>query len=455
MQSDRLNSLEKRAAVSLSLIFSMRMLGLFMLMPILAIYGEELSGVSPLWIGLAIGAYGLTQALFQIPMGWLSDRFGRRRIIVLGLVIFAIGSLIAAFSTSIEMVTVGRAIQGLGAIASAVLALASDVTREEQRPKVMAVIGMCIGLSFALALILGPMIAKSYGLQGVFLVTAAMAVAGIVIVLTIVPVAYTRARSSEVTASKSQLKQLLGDVQLLRLDAGVLILHMMMTSIFVAMPVLLTSAGIGVDSHWQVYLPVLLLSFVFMVPMIIVAAKKSIEKTMFINAIGMLIVAFVLAALGTEIWLLVTSLFIFFVGFNFLEASLPAHVSRLAPAGQKGSAMGIYSSSQFIGAFLGGISGGYIAQTFGFSYLFAANAILAVLWLVISLGMVIPKSSKRVSVALEPNTVHEYERLIEAVSQCEGVMEATFVQDEYRIYLKVEKHHYDKDKVGQLISEFS
>jgi len=426
-----------------------------MLMPILAIYGEELSGVSPLWIGLAIGAYGLTQALFQIPMGWLSDRFGRRRIIVLGLVIFAIGSLIAAFSTSIEMVTVGRAIQGLGAIASAVLALASDVTREEQRPKVMAVIGMCIGLSFALALILGPMIAKSYGLQGVFLVTAAMAVAGIVIVLTIVPVAYTRARSSEVTASKSQLKQLLGDVQLLRLDAGVLILHMMMTSIFVAMPVLLTSAGIGVDSHWQVYLPVLLLSFVFMVPMIIVAAKKSIEKTMFINAIGMLVVAFVLAALGTEIWLLVTSLFIFFVGFNFLEASLPAHVSRLAPAGQKGSAMGIYSSSQFIGAFLGGISGGYIAQTFGFSYLFAANTILAVLWLVISLGMVIPKSSKRVSVALEPNTVHEYERLIEAVSQCEGVMEATFVQDEYRIYLKVEKHHYDKDKVGQLISEFS
>ena len=176
---------------------------------------------------------------------------------------------------------------------------------------------------------------------------------------------------------------------------------------------------------------------------------------MFINAIGMLVVAFVLAALGTEIWLLVTSLFIFFVGFNFLEASLPAHVSRLAPAGQKGSAMGIYSSSQFIGAFLGGISGGYIAQTFGFSYLFAANTILAVLWLVISLGMVIPKSSKRVSVALEPNTVHEYERLIEAVSQCEGVMEATFVQDEYRIYLKVEKHHYDKDKVGQLISEFS
>ena len=455
MENSRLNSLEKRAAVSLALIFSMRMLGLFMLMPILAIYGESLSGVSPLWIGIAIGAYGLTQALFQIPMGWLSDRFGRRRIIVLGLLVFALGSVIAGFATSIEMVTLGRAIQGMGAIASAVLALASDVTREEQRPKVMAVIGMCIGLSFAVALVLGPMIAKSYGLSGVFFVTAVMALVGIVIVLTLVPVSYTRARSGEVTAMGGELLAMFMHPQLLRLDFGVLILHMMMTSIFVAMPVLLTSAGIGVDSHWQVYLPVLLLSFVFMVPMIIVAAKKSIEKTMFINAIGMLVVAFVLAALGTEIWLLVTSLFIFFVGFNFLEASLPAHVSRLAPAGQKGSAMGIYSSSQFIGAFLGGISGGYIAQTFGFSYLFAANTILAVLWLVISLGMVIPKSSKRVSVALEPNTVHEYERLIEAVSQCEGVMEATFVQDEYRIYLKVEKHHYDKDKVGQLISEFS
>jgi len=455
MQSDRLNSLEKRAAVSLALIFSMRMLGLFMLMPILAIYGQDLSGVSPLWIGIAIGAYGLTQALFQIPMGWLSDRFGRRRVIVAGLLVFALGSVIAGFATSIEMVTLGRAIQGMGAIASAVLALASDVTREEQRPKVMAVIGMCIGLSFAVALVLGPMIAKSYGLPGVFFITAIMALVGIVIVLTIVPVSYTQAHSGEVTASSGKLLSMLFHPQLLRLDFGVLVLHMMMTSLFIALPVLLAESGLKIDEHWQVYLPVLFLSFVFMVPMIILAAKKSIEKNMFMLAIGLVGLASLLMILTNSLWPLIATVLIFFIGFNFLEASLPAHVSRLSPAGQKGSAMGVYSSSQFFGAFLGGITGGYLVQQFGFSYLFGANAILALLWLAVASGMVLPASSKRVSIPIEPSENNEFQRLIDDISGCEGVMEATLVEDENRIYLKVEKSFYDRKQVDQLISAFN
>lgn len=455
MENSHLNSLEKRAAVSLALIFAMRMLGLFMLMPILAIYGQDLSGVSPLWIGLAIGAYGLTQAFFQIPMGWLSDRFGRRPIIVVGLIIFAIGSVIAGLAESIEMVTVGRAIQGMGAIASAVLALASDVTREEQRPKVMAVIGMCIGMSFAVALVLGPMVAKSYGLPGVFFVTAAMALVGIVIVLTLVPVSYTQSHSGDVTAKKGELKNMLLNSQLLRLDFGVLVLHMMMTSMFIALPILLADAGLEIDSHWLVYLPVLLLSFVCMVPMIIIAAKKQLETKMFVIAISMLILASVAMMLSQSLWPLIVVLFVFFVGFNFLEASLPAHVSRLAPAGQKGTAMGVYSSSQFFGAFIGGLLGGYLAEQFGFSYLFAANAAIALLWLVFALGMKLPASSQRVSIQYGSDLQGDFQVLIDKMSDCTGVMEATLVEDEQRIYLKVDKKYYDRPSIDRLITEFT
>lgn len=453
MQSDKLNSLEKRTAVSLASVFAIRMLGLFMLMPIMAIYGQDLEGVSPLWIGLAIGAYGLTQAVFQIPMGWLSDRFGRKRIIVVGLVIFAIGSVIAGLAEDVVTVTIGRAVQGMGAIASAVLALAADVTREEQRPKVMAVIGMCIGLSFSVALVLGPMVAESYGLSGVFMFTAVMAAVGILVVLTLVPNSYTRAKSSEVTASPKQVTSMLFDSQLLRLDFGVLVLHLTMTSMFIAVPLLLANNGLAISEHWSIYLPVLLLSFIFMVPMIIIAAKRGKEKLFFQIGISMLVLASLVMAMNTDFWTIVFMLFVFFIGFNFLEASLPAHVSRLAPAGQKGTAMGVYSSSQFLGAFLGGISGGYIAETFGFSYLFASNAALALLWMAYASGMVLPQSSKRVSIPYEPEVQANTERLIEQVSQCDGVVEATVVEDEYRIYLKVDKHGYDSDGVKQILTQ--
>ncbi len=455
MHSDKLNTLEKRTAVSLASVFAIRMLGLFMLMPIMAIYGQSLEGVSPLWIGLAIGAYGLTQAAFQIPMGWLSDKYGRRRIIVLGLVIFAIGSVIAGLAEDIVTVTIGRAIQGMGAIASAVLALAADVTREEQRPKVMAVIGMCIGLSFSVALVLGPMVAESFGLSGVFYLTAVLAIVGIVVVLTLVPNSVTKAKSGEITASSSQLFTMMCNRQLLRLDFGVLVLHLMMTSMFIAIPVLFSNSGFLVSDHWAAYLPILLLSFVFMVPMLIIAAKKGQEKQFFLVAIVMLIMASVGLAIQTDFTTIIAMLFVFFIGFNFLEASLPAHVSRISPAGQKGTAMGVYSSSQFLGAFFGGITGGYVAETFGFSYLFASNAALALLWFVFASGMVLPISSKRVSIPFEFSNTANAERLIEQICQCAGVVEATLVEDENRIYLKVDKQSYDQVSVDQLVTNFN
>ena len=288
MSISGLNPLEKRAAVSLAAVFGFRMLGLFMLMPVFAIYGHTLEGFSPIWIGLAIGAYGLTQAILQIPMGMLSDRFGRRRIIVIGLILFAIGSVIAALAESVYMVTLGRAIQGTGAIASAVLALAADLTRDEQRPKVMAVIGMCIGMSFALALIFGPMLTEAFGLSGLFWITAMFALAGIVVVLTLVPSAVNKAPRSETVAVPALLSKLVRHPQLVRLDVGVLVLHLMMTAVFVSLPQLLIKSGMAATDHWQLYLPVLIGSFFLMVPFIIIAAKKRKEREMFIAAVLLL-----------------------------------------------------------------------------------------------------------------------------------------------------------------------
>ena len=257
MTASSLNSREKRAAVSLASVFAFRMLGLFMLMPVLAIYGQQLEGFSPLWIGFAIGAYGLTQAVLQIPMGWLSDKIGRKKVIIGGLCVFALGSVIAATAESVQMVTLGRALQGMGAIASALLALASDLSRDEQRPKVMAVIGMCIGMSFAVAMLLGPIVAASWGVAGVFWLTAGLALLGILIVLFLVPNAVSKAPKGDTLATLDDIKQLIKHPQLARLDFGVMLLHLTLTTVFVALPGQLIKDGLIADHHWYLYIPVL------------------------------------------------------------------------------------------------------------------------------------------------------------------------------------------------------
>lgn len=341
MTASSLNSREKRAAVSLASVFAFRMLGLFMLMPVLAIYGQELEGFSPIWIGFAIGAYGLTQAVLQIPMGRLSDKIGRKKVIVGGLAVFALGSVIAALAESIQMVTVGRALQGMGAIASALLAFASDLSRDEQRPKVMAVIGMSIGMSFAFAMLLGPIVAASWGIAGVFWLTAILAVCGIFIVTMLVPSAINKAPKGDTLASFSDIKKLIKHPQLARLNAGVLLLHLTLTTIFVVLPSQLIKDGLVAENHWQLYIPVLFLAFFLMVPVMIVAIKKEKEKQAFIGSVMVLIVSM----LSMSIWAnsvvgIAVCMLLYFVAFNFLEATMPALVSRIAPASQKGSAMG-------------------------------------------------------------------------------------------------------------------
>lgn len=448
----QLNSLEKRAAIALALVFSTRMLGLFMLLPVFALYGEQLVGFSPLWIGLAIGAYGLTQAILQIPFGWLSDKIGRHKVMLLGLTLFVLGSVVAALANSVYMVTLGRVLQGAGAIAGAVLALAADLTREEQRPKVMAIIGASIGLSFALAMVAGPLLARWAGLSGVFWFTAILAACAMLIVAFLVPKSVSKAPMAETLALPQSLAAMLKHGQLLRLDLGVLLLHLMLTAMFVALPAMLSQQQLAAELHWQVYLPVLLGSFLFMVPMMIVAMRRQQEKHYFLINILLLVIAMLMSWQASSLWGLVLALLVFFIGFNFLEASLPAMVSRVAPAGQRGSAMGIYSSSQFFGAFLGGILGGALAQYFGFSAVFAALALIGLVWLLIASTMQVPARSQRLSLPIAVATEQQASVLAAKLAALTGVQEVTILLADQRCYLKVSAQQFELAQAQSLVA---
>ena len=449
-----LTALERRAAISLALVFAFRMLGLFMLIPVFAIYGKDLVGFSPMWIGLAIGAYGLTQAILQIPMGWLSDRVGRMPVMLLGLSLFAVGSVVAALAESVYGVTLGRILQGMGAISGAVLALAADVTREEQRPKVMAVIGATIGLSFAVSMIAGPALAAIGGLSAIFWFTAALALVGIVIVLTLVPKTQQQAIDSEALARPGFIWQLFCHPQLRLLNLGVLMLHLLLTAIFVVVPAQLLADGLAAPQHWQVYLPVFVAAFVLMVPLMILSMRRQQEKGYFLFAIGLLVVSLLLMISG-GLWPLAIALLVFFTGFNYLEASMPALVSRIAPAGQKGTAMGIYASLQFFGAFLGGVLGGSISGQFGVASLFALAGGIGLIWLFLATRMQVPQRAQRLSYKVSGVDDAAAKTLVRQLSSLDGVLEATVVVNEQRCYLKVSSAGFDPQQVEALLSRHS
>ncbi|QDF68263.1 MFS transporter [Shewanella sp. SNU WT4] len=441
MAANGLSATEKKVAFSLASIFGLRMMGLFMIMPVFALYGQHLTGFSPLWVGIAIGAYGLTQAVLQIPMGILSDKIGRKPVIIGGLIIFAIGSVIAAMADSIYGVVFGRAVQGMGAIAAAVLALAADLSRDEQRTKVMAIIGMCIGLSFALSLLMGPIVAEHMGLSGLFALTAVLALVGIAIVYLFVPNPISQAPKGDTLAAPAKIKQMLQNSQLVRLDAGIFLLHLILTAVFVALPLGLVDAGLVKEQHWLLYFPTFVGAFILMVPLIIISAKKKTARGMFQIALGLLLTALLLlAALPTTLWALALALLLFFTGFNYLEASLPSLIAKFCPVGEKGTAMGVYSTSQFLGAFCGGLLGGGAYQLLGATGVFLLAAALVVLWLIITLGMANPVMLKSYTLAAEVSSTAEAKKLAMQLSELDGVAEAIVVLEEKVAYLKVEEH---------------
>lgn len=442
-----MTSTEKRAAFSLAAIFSTRMLGLFMILPVFALYAEHLEGSTHALFGLAIGIYGLTQAVLGIPFGMLSDRFGRKPIITLGLVIFALGSVVAALSDTIYGVILGRALQGAGAIAAAVMALAADLTREEHRLKAMATIGASIGLSFTVALVLGPILDHWMGgVPGIFWLTAVMALVAIAVLHLWVPTPSTRRVHHDAEPVLADFGPVLKNTELLRLNFGVFVLHLMLTSTFVVVPLALRDAGLPPGQHWIVYLVVMLIALAVMVPFVIIAEKRRKMKQVFVGAVAMLVIAeLVFMSQHVHLAGLIAGLLLFFIAFNLLEATLPSLIAKMAPPDKKGTAMGVYSSAQFLGAFCGGSLGGWLLGAAGIVWVFGLGILTALLWLGVAATMRPPRYLSSQLLQVGKLSQAEAGVLAERLLEVPGVAEAVVIVEEGVAYLKVDKTKLDQD----------
>lgn len=379
---------ERRAGVSLAAIFALRMLGLFLILPVFSVHAAHIPGGDNLMlVGLAIGAYGLTQGFLQIAFGAASDRFGRKPVILFGLALYVIGSAVAAMAGNIQMVILGRVLQGAGAISAAVTALAADLTRDQHRTKVMAMIGSSIGLVFALSMVAAPLLYAAIGMSGIFWLTAALALAAMGVVVWVVPDAPPVPR-----ATGGRFVDVLRDGQLMRLNLGVFTLHLIQTTMWVMVPAALVAAGgLPVAEHWKVYLPAVLVSFVVMVPAIIIAERHNRMKQVFAGAVALLaVVQFGFYLAGDRLLPLALLLTLFFVAFNVLEATQPSWISRIAPPHAKGTALGVYNTLQSIGLFLGGMLGGWVGQQFGHGAVSLLCGALALAWLALVAGMAPP-----------------------------------------------------------------
>jgi predicted MFS family arabinose efflux permease len=378
-----MSAAELKAALSLSLVFFLRMLPLFMLLPVLALAAESYQGSTPQLLGLALGVYGLTQASLQIPFGMLSDRWGRKPIIILGLIIFMLGSLLAASSDSIYGLILGRALQGAGAVAAAIMALAADLTSEQHRTKAMALIGVSIGAAFSIAFVIGPLLFPYIGINGLFYLGIGLAALAIVTLVIFVPNPVDQQIST--TNSKQNLRTVIFDKYLMKLNFSIFTSHMILMANFVVIPIALRDfAQLSPASHWQVYLSVIFASLFIMVPFIIFGDRLNKTKTFYISSIMLILASQLgLAFLHIDLSSIIIFLIIFFGAFNYLEALLPSEVSKASQPDTKGTAMGLYSSSQFIGIFIGGLAGGFFHQAYGITSVHLFCLLATLLWFVI------------------------------------------------------------------------
>jgi len=443
----RMDRGEKQAAISLAAIYALRMLGLFMVLPVFALHAPGYAGATPMLIGLAIGIYGLTQAAFQIPFGMLSDRFGRKRIIAAGLLIFAFGSVIAAFAQTIEGVIIGRALQGMGAIAAAVLALAADLTREENRTKTMAIIGASIGVTFAVAMVLGPALTRLGGMGVLFGLTAALALAGIAVLFFVVPTPRHSHFHRDTSTIPAQLRVVFSNPELLRLDLGIGVLHLVLTATFTVLPLVLRDyGGVAGDQHWRIYLLVLVCALVLMTPFVMLADRRNKSKEVFLGAIATLGLALgALYLVPGSPGMLIALMVAFFTAVTLLEASLPALVSRLAPGELKGTALGAYSTCQFLGAFAGGVMGGWVHGRFGPLAVFAVCAVLVALWLIFASTMHRPLPLSTQLLRVGSLTGERAAQLTIELLAIRGVADVVIMAEDGVAYLKVNRRDLDRD----------
>lgn len=455
MNDNKMTSTELRATWGLGGVFSLRMLGMFMVLPVLTTYGMSLKDATGQLIGIAIGVYGLTQALLQIPFGLLSDRLGRKPLIIGGLLIFIMGSIIAACSDSVWGIILGRALQGAGAISGAVMALLSDLTREQNRTKAMAFIGVSFGITFAIAMVSGPIITHEIGLHGLFWLIAALATTGIITTLLLVPDSRQHVVNRESAVVKQDLLRVLSHPPLLKLNTGILFLHALLMSTFIALPVQLEKAGFAIHQHWKVYLFTMLIAFAGVLPFIIYAELKRQMKRIFSLCVGLLLVAeLTLWLAGYQFWILVAGVQMFFLAFNIMEALLPSLISKEAPPGFKGTAMGVYSTCQFLGVAMGGALGGWLLENAGgAASIFFAGMLLATLWLLISLTMREPPYLSSLRIVLNTAQAASVGPTEQRLIAHPGVRSVLWVAEENSMYVKIDNKVTTRQELELLIAE--
>ena len=433
-----MNSVEKRAILGVGGIFALRMIGLFMIVPVFSVYGDNYAHATPFLIGLAVGIYGLGQAIFQIPMSLAADKFPRKPIIFLGLILFALGGIIAANATDIYEVIIGRALAGSGAVSAVLMALLADVTREEMRTKAMATMGLTIATSIMLAFAFGPLLVGSLGISGLFWLTAGFAVLAMLLLLFVPTPLRVLNHNLDNKSIGQQLAEVLKIGDLNRLHIGIFALHLTMTAIFVILPHQLNEVmGLSVRQQGLVYLPLLFIGFAVALPFIIIAEKKRKMRQVFLGAIALMTVALALLALGSQVGVgIILGLLLYFMGFNLLEATIPSWISKRAPVANKATAMGLNSSSQFFGAFVGGAMGGLLLTQSNI----LAWGILAVI-MGVSLLLIIPiadppyLSSTTVTIPKDINIQDWSRQMLEV----DGVDELVVIAKEQVAYLKLDK----------------
>lgn len=451
-----MDAIERRSVLALATVYLFRMLGLFLIMPVISVAAGELDGASIALVGLAIGIYGLTQAALQVPMGMLSDRVGRKPVIVAGLLLFALGSLLCAQSDSIYMLLIGRALQGAGAIASTLMALLSDVTREQNRTKAMASVGISIGISFMLSLVLGPWLYDQIGLSGLFYLSLACSLIGIWLILKVVPNVRHHCFRRDTTPNLAALGLVLKNGRLAYLNISVLLLHASLTALFVSIPVQLSEKyGLEMSSHSWLYLVVMGIAFIGMVPLVIMAEAKGRMKS---------VVAFVIAGLGGAVLCMQWSnsvisfslaLLVYFICFNTLEATLPSLISKASPVGFKGTAMGVFSTHQFVGAFIGGAGGGWMLSRYSDDQLYLIIAVTMLIWSALWLKQAAPKHLTSVAFSLAQMSQQQVTELANALSDIQGVEDMQIFIDEQTAYLKVDKKTLDKEHLQRVAPQVS
>jgi len=451
--NERMTSVELRAGVSLAGVFGLRMLGLFFILPVLAVHAVHIEGGDNLTlVGIALGAYGLSQGILQIPFGAASDRWGRKPVLYAGLLIFAAGSFLGCVAGDIWTMIAARVLQGAGAISSVAMALAADLTREQHRTKVMAMIGSMIGLVFALSLVGAPVLYRSIGMDGLFALTGVLCLAAIAVVKFQVPEPPAVPRAAGPAGS---MRAALLDAEQLRLNAGIFILHVVLYAMFVVVPPRLVRAGLELPEHWKLYLPVVLGSFVLMIPAVLYADRRNRAKPVLLASVVLLLAAeAAFAVLDSGIAAIAVPMLAFFVAFNVLEALLPSLVSRLAPATGRGVAIGVYNTTQTLGVFFGGLLGGWVASYKGDTGVFALCAALVAVWLALAVGMRSPGAPVNALSSLTFSIASgvSLDGLREALAGVRGVHEAEVVAAERIARLKVVPGQWDENRVRKLIT---